>query len=336
MVKRGRGFNTYRPSAKRMRFTSAVGTAAKFAVRAGGSYLRNKLKKRSTDNVTTGQFDYRTQYVKKRMPYKKKRRWVRQVKINQALDLKSAGLKTVLYNSTITRNVAGNIGQECINFCLYGIKGLDDTATLRAGYRDVYRIFKNEPTIQKYVSGEPKGGKIHFQSAVLDVTLRNTGSIDVEVDVYFGYHYKNPSGQNGDLYSGYFDDSAPPIAAGNTNVTINSRGATPFDLTEQTAIQRFTVKKKQKFYLPVGKSVFIQHRDPKNRTVDWEAIQDFPENSTSFSIYAKPWMTYDCLVVYKKVVGTAEGLGYEVSAGVTRKYSYSILSGNTDAQALNP
>lgn len=309
--------------------------AAGLAMRAGASYIRKKFTK-PRDNVTTGQFDYRTQYVKKKMPYRKKKRWVRQVKINRALDLKNQGLKTVVFNDSILRTTAGTQGQNLLNFCLYGVKGNADSPFVRAGYRDLYRIFKNEPSISKSTVGEPKGGKIFFGSAILDVTLRNTGGVDVEVDVYYGYHYKNPSGQVGDLVDGYLDDSAPLIAPGNTIMTITNRGVTPFDLTEQTANQRFTIRKKQKFYLPVGKSVFIQHRDAKNRIMDWENLAEYPENTTGYAQYAKPWTTYDVLVVFKKVVGTGDADAYQLTAGVTRKYSYSILSQNTDAQALGP
>lgn len=314
----------------------ALGTAADMAVRGIGSYVRNKFK-RGSDNVTTGQFDYKTQYVKKKMPYRKKKRWIRQVKINRALDLKNQGLKTVLFNNTIQRGVPGTVEQDVLSFCLYGVKGDSDNIFLNAGYRDLYRIFKNEPSITKQGNNEPKGGKIFFGSAILDVTLRNTGTVDVEVDVYYGYHYKNPSTANGNLAVGYVDDSAPVINPNfaNQNITIKTRGATPFDLTEQTATQRFTIKKKQKFYLPVGKSVFIQHRDPKNRVLDWENLSEFPDNSTGSAQYAKAWTTYDCLVVFKRVVGTGE-VPYEVSAGVTRKYSYSVLSENSDKQAANP
>lgn len=321
---------------KRFKGLPVFTTALNLAAGAARNYLRTRTRRRGTDNVTTGQFDYKTQYVKKRMPYRKKRQWVKAVKINRALDIKNLGLKSVVFNSTIQRIATGSVPQDGLNFALYGVKGDTDAVGQRAGFRDLYRIFKNEPEISKTSGGEPKGGKINFASAVLDVTLRNTGQVDVEVDVYYGYHYRQPSSTYGDLFAGYFDPSAPVINAGNQSLTINTRGVTPFDLTEQTAVQRFTIKKKQKFYLPVGKSVFIQHRDPKNRLINWESLEDFPETTAEQSVYAHPWMTYSCLVIFKKVVGTGESDAYQISAGVTRKYSYSVLAQNQDAQASNP
>ena len=94
--------------------------------------------------------------------------------------------------------------------------------------------------------------------------------------------------------------------------------------------------KKTEVLFASGKSIFIQHRDPSNHVISWESIQQFPEDSPGYACYAKKWLTYTVLIVFKKVVGTSSDTTYELSAGVTRKYSYAILADNADACASNP
>lgn len=308
--------------------------------RRARSYTKTSNKsKRTRDNLTTAQFDFKTQYVKKKMPRGKKRSWIRTMKKNQAMQLKDLGTKTILFNDAIQRQVPASptqVGQNYLCFCLYGFKGLDSNF-IAQGYRDLFKIFKNEPQISKDGNGDPVQGKLVFKSAILDVTIKNTYESDLEVDVYFGYHYKDTPNDIDYLAEGLLTGSTALVNPVNTQIQLNDRGCTPFELTRQLGMMRWTITKKQKFNLPVGKSIFLQHRDAGNHVISYENIMDFPNAGNVQGKYGLKNLTYDVLVIFKPTPGhTPTTQDYGLDCGVTRKYSYTVIEENQDFGAYRP
>ncbi len=208
---------------------------------------------------------------------------------------------------------------------LYGVKGSAPSVS-SFGSNDLLRVFSNDPSvIQNIGPSNPKIGKILFASAVLDFTLSNVGNQDLEVDIYYGYHRKDATSST---MVGDFDNGAleSPIQSGNTTLDIKQRGVTYFDLSTGLSTSGYHVVKKQKMFIRVGQSSFIQYRDPRNHSIEW--------NKIATTGYGAAKLTYTVSIVMKTVTGGGE-LG-QLAIGCTRKYSYTISEENVDVTALNP
>lgn len=291
------------------------------------------------NSVVTKQRDYGSQYRAKRMPGWKRRGWKRFVKKVTAIEIKNAALKTVLFNDKVSISTTG---QNFVSFCLYGINGNGETSTT-AGYQDMLKIFDNDPQIKQSAVGSPavyypSNGKLQFATAVLDYTIRNVSTdADAEVDVYIGYHKKDVPYFStlqelaGSLRNEFTATNDDTIKSGNTTINLTDRGATVFECSRALSNSAFHVVKKMKFLIEPGKSVFMQHRDAKNYQLEQTDLARIG--------YAKKGLTYEVLVVTKPAVTVVGGgdVTSTIAVGVTRKYSYTVLAGNNQAQtALKP
>lgn len=297
----------------------------------------NRIRRR-TNNVTTQQKDFSTQYKKKKAPRKFRKQWKKFVKKVTAVEIKNAALKTVVFNNKV-QNTSNAGLQNYMTISLYGNNGESDS-TNYCGAQDLLKIFDNETQIAQQGTGSPAvffpiNGKLHFGSAVLDLTLRNLGEVDAEVDVYYGYHVKDTTRFStmqtelvGTLYDEFQTNAGNVIKSGNTILNLAYRGVTPFDLSRILSSSGFHVMKKQKFMMEPGKSVFLQHRDAANHELDM--------NTLSRIGYAVKKLTYQVLIVHKASVSSTEQQS-TLAVGATRKYAYTVLAGaNQPQNALNP
>lgn len=286
------------------------------------------------DSVVTRQHDVGKQYRYKKMPKYKKRRWRKFVKKIQAVQLKQAGLRTVLFNS---RGVLANDAtfQQIVCLSLYGFQGSIDSNTGH-GHNDLYRVFKNDPDIIQSGAAPgnvPKSGKLQFGSGVLDFTIRNlSADTEAEVDIYYGW-YRKDSDQIGvktdwNPIEKYKNAPGDLIKTGNTAVNIFNRGATLFDKPSGIAECGYHITKKMKMILAPAQSTFLQHRDPKNHMVSWE-------NNDNLG-FAKKGLTFGVWIIFKPSVTAADDAVVTLGFGVTRKYSYALVEDNVDRVALNP
>lgn len=289
---------------------------------------------RQHNSTVTRQKDFSSQYRFKRMPKRRRIRWKKFVKKVTAVELKNAAMKTVVFNDKIA-NSSGVGKQAYISFALYGINGLDDDTGKCCGYRDIQKVFDNDPQIKQVAVGSPpayypKSGKLHFGSAVLDFTLRNIAEQEAEIDIYYGYHLKDTTNVNAvqvvkpSLVDEFINDDPNSIKSGNAMIRLEERGTTPFDCSSALSSSGFHVLKKQKILIEPGKSVFIQHRDANNHEMDYDSLIGLG--------YAKKKLTYEVLIVHKPTVSTATDLTSTIVVGVTRKYSYTVLSGANQPQ----
>ena len=297
-------------------------------------------KPAAMNTIVTRQSDHKGQYVRKRMPAYKKRPWKKFVKKITAVQLSNAATKTVVYNDKIVSDsTPGN--QAFMSFCLYGINGADDDGTLACGYRDMLKLFDNEPDVKQEAVGAPavfypSNGKIHFNTGVLDFTIRNLSSdVDAEVDVYYGYHYKDANitnifGQNTQtLAYSFLNVTTDPIKTGNTPIELTQRGTTPFDCSSVLSESGFKILKKQKLQISPSGSVFIQHRDSKNHILNQDDLSNIG--------YAKKKLTYEVLIVHKPSITISDETVSTIGVGITRKYGYSVLAPSNQAvSASNP
>ena len=216
--------------------------------------------------------------------------------------------------------------QQATGIHLYGVRG-GLSGGNGIGMQDVIRLFSNDPDVVQGVGpNNPLIGKLLFNSAVLDMTLHNTGPVDLEIDLYYGYHRKDVI--SGQMVSDDFVSPAleSPINTGNTTVDIFQRGATPFDCSTGLSQSGFHILRKQKMFLKSSQTSFLQYRDAKNHTIEWNRVKQCG--------YGARKLTYTVLIVFKCVAGSSEN--GQLTYGVTRKYAYNADAENVDCTALNP
>jgi len=323
-LRSGRKYGSrYRPYSKYGRYVKAGLSLASKAYGMYSSYKNNGTS--SSGQGVTNQFDRKTVYRKKRMPYRKKRQWKRFVKKVNAALLKEVGTKTIIRNTQVSAAWADD-SQQALGVVLFGKDGLTDSS-IRAGLDDMRQIFANDPDLSNPTS------QAHFFSGVIDFTFTNMSEL-------VGDASNNNTGLEIDLYelvfTKYVDNAGLASmfiqAATNTDainmlnpaVTINVRGATPFDLPDFLA-QGVRILKKTKFFLGKGEVATYQYRDPKNFKMRRDVVDNADEN------FAIPYKTRGFLFVGKGIpTPDATKVLKSLQIGCTRKYGYKVISKNID------
>lgn len=290
-------------------------------------------KRNMQDNFTFPQKQASTQYVKRNKPKYLKKKWKKFVKKVRAATNSDLDFKTVVFNTQMTQtNIATDQGYMCLS--LYGNNGYQDgTNTVCVGYKDLWRIKQNES--QNYPLNNPpstvvKMGKLHFDTAVIDVTLRNlSASGTAEVDIYEVWS-KRDINANTDLLTAFNAAPSQPINELTPNATvssINQRGMTLFDKGPGISATGIKITSKRKLILPAGQHCFLQKRLTKNQIIQIERLETVG--------CAVGGLTFHYVIVWKSAVGIQEGC--TLGVGVTRKYSYGTKFGeNIDRSAVNP
>lgn len=319
-------------------------------------------RRRQTSGVgVTGQYDRRLVYRKKSMPRFKKRRWKRFKNRVNAVSEKDLGTNTILFNHSVTALNATS-GNQCVKtLALYSSSGTGDILD------DLNYIGLNGNTGSTVTAssgiGVAPSTKFLFQSGILDVTIQNTSSFTtvsgevtsvtypseckMEVDVYEVYVRKESTYDDSGSGTVVIDDFDTmlnfssvyeyPIpdntsSSTTTEITINKRGATPFDCV--TALSRFGIKvmKKTKFMLAQGETITYQVRDPKRHVYEKQKLIsqagfNFPGLTKVIFIIGK--LTPQCTPI-----GVGNNYYQErLTIGATRKYMYKV-EGQNDSRSL--
>lgn len=307
-------------------------------------------------------------YRRTRMPKKKRRRWRRFVQKVNAVDERDLGSRTVLFNTQISAYnssaTAGNRDQGALTLGLYTIGGQSAT---RVDLQDLRRIMTFENTANPTAalgSTVYDTTKYLFQSGVVDITIRN-GSVrstvagsystldgDIECDMYEislsrsdTYRFDQAAGtlnQWNDLSEVLNANDVPEIGGAGLGMSISDRGASPWEFPQQIGQTRMKIWKKTKFFIPNGRTITYQMRDPKRHVI---VAQD---TSQLFSIN-RPGLTRFVYLVWKLVPGLIQGgpapavgeYDARLEVGCTRKYMYKIEGVNEDreryiADAVSP
>lgn len=313
---------------------------------------RTKARNRA---ITSGrgltfQHDRQFIYRRKRMPRGKRRRWTRfKSKVNAVSD-KSLGSRTILFNKSHAYSNATSQNQGLVNLCLYG---WDSSAANSTWHNDLRYISKLENTNTTNDLSMQQEVPFMFQSAILDITMRNvsfvTGQSDLdpaatlEVDLY-EWTMKREAEINGVNYqTGHalftqtaldptpiFDNN---VSANSTPVLLSQRGSTPWECT--TVLSGFGVKilKKTKFFIGSGQTATYQMRDPKRHVITKKKLQTDTSGTSGFNY---PRLTRNVMIVFKAVPGISIGGGGTtemLNVGVTRKYMYKVRGINARGSA---
>lgn len=299
--------------------------------RAYNSYT--KTKKPTATNTVTAQYDTTMQYRKKKMPRRKKRAWIKFSRKVNAVISKAHGTKTAVFNGTCYRQIGAGVNQQGIMGCfLYGKSGVwnQGGGIAEVGLRDLYEMMKDRSDDNR---------KFMYSSAVLDLTAKNVGTANLEVDLYF-VSFGEDLSEKGECFQ------EAVIAAENETTTINvqytglqlqQRGVTLFDLPVLTKALKMKIWNKRKYFLPVGQTFTYQYRDPKSHFIPQSRVKEFVSNEAieaGEGQFIYPYLTRGVIVVFKKVT-SEDGLVGDLNIGCTRKYCYKDIASTLDEDGYN-
>lgn len=339
---RKRTYSSWNPRA----VMSGVNMAAKAARLAYNvsSRTRNTNRRRYTSGQgVTEQYDKKTIYRKKYMPKGKKIRWRRFKKKVYAISEKTLGSRTYVVNTQASPQTTTATTQLSYDVSLYGYKSTENR------HNDVVNIVNEEITTDPTaIGGETTDltTKFIFQSGIMDMTIRNAAfnrtdattntPVQVELDIYEVMVGKDTDNTNNDLNKlvDLFDKASgdtKTIGGNISNLTIQSRGATPWDLPVALSRYRIKILKKTKYFLGASQTMTYQYRDPKRRVVPKQRV-------TERSGFSRPGWTKSLLIIAKSVPGFTVGAGVgettvKLDIGVTRKYLYKIEGMNDSRDA---
>jgi len=280
----------------------------------------NTRKKNTSGAGVTNQYDRKVVYRKKTMPNYKKRPWIRFVKKVNAVMSKRLSTRTIIFNSQtrITSTEAGtNFTQGCICMHLLSANGANysplDSRLREISAKDLSDFMYNDSTSDEYTE------KIMIKSAVLDATVRNSSSeVTMEVDIYEIMTYGNKH-TTSFLADQVGTEALPPVIGSSTALTITTRGATPFDFPTHLRMG-VKIMKKTKYLLSPNEVTTYQIRDARDHNFS-------VANLGTVSCFTQAGMTRTILIIGKPVVSASvAALTWELTAGVTRKYSYVDLN----------
>lgn len=316
-------------------------------MKRSGLYTAKRLKgigsKRFRKKGTSGRgvtFEHDRQFIykRRRMPYRRKRRWVKFNRRVHAVAEKGLGSRTVVISSNAVYSPPGLTAsdQPLQGVACYGLYTNKSTI---GWFNDLNLIAGRENTGDPTAAaGQTVGGttKLFFQSGILDMTLRNVSDdgtdllpdATLEVDLYEMSIRSGEYDAGGTTYTQtkeYFRRGAIITnnlggTAGTSALDIEDRGVTPWDLPAALSRNKIKIWKKTKFFLRSGQTLTYQVRDPKRRVTTIEKL-----TSTADTCNFRGW-TKHIMVIFKFVPGfvTTTTSVPKIQAGVTRKYLYKV------------
>jgi len=216
----------------------------------GGSRTRTRQRRKTRSGAgVTHEHDVRQVYRKTRMPMRKRRAWRSFTRKVDAVSEKNRGTLSVAYNSSFRNTQVAGL-QAMYGIVLYGYQG--SVVSGLGYYSDMVRlaaITKPGDTPSVRVVNR----KIHFRSAVLDLTVHNNATDTCECDVYEHWYKKDVPWVSLDtMLTAVITD--PDTAVLGTGVSPNQVGVTPFQIG--SALKYVTISKKTKIFI-LGTNGFV-------------------------------------------------------------------------------
>lgn len=216
--------------------------------------IRGKKSRSIVDGKpATAQYDVKTRYAKTRMPGRKRKQWKKfKGKVNAVLN-KNVAPTYFLFRETTSMSSTIN-SQAWASVMLYTANGTQPN-------NDLGRIAIGVQS----AAGNQIASKYRFESACLDLLLRNYGTTQAIVDIYTIYCRKDVP----DNYASPFelitnlDSIANQDSNSDSKITDSNIGYTPFH--NPMFCSYYKVAKKQTLILAAGQVSEIQMRDSKNR-----------------------------------------------------------------------
>lgn len=327
--------------AKRYKQAWNVGSKI-YSAYKGSSNSKKSIKAPGRDfGGVTSQHDARTIYRAKKMPYRKKKKWVQFTKKVAAVEISNRAKSTLLINTSTSLIIPADT-QAWSESHLYSMKGTD------VGCRDIDILLEDIQTYKRRVTPgnilTADGGKevvnpndnafedtrkeLLFASGTIDNTYTNSGSVGIEMDLYTIIYKRQSTGTHGSFLSAVATNSnyVSPINVVSINdsviasqIDLTSRGATLFDLPYGMSRTGAKILKKEKFFIAPGNSITKNVRDPKNHSYR----MDTPD-----LVYQNKGYTQSYVACFKVVTNPLLDSG-SMTLKSTRSYKYTYEGGAT-------
>ena len=304
-------------------------TAGRFA-RAFSATRTIRRNKPHVSAPLTYDNDFKTDYRHRRMPRRRRRRWVKFVRKVNAVTLRNQqGLRKVIFRTLLTYSPLADLTSYGGSL-LYSADG-----DPLQGQADVGNLFRNHLTAAVFNSENdltavgPAERMLHFESAQLEVTMRNVGTDTAIVEVYRVVCRKmhaqtNASVNNtiGGVYAlgfikqGQIFDIESGQVVGTNPETPTEIGTTPFQ--SRRFCETYKIYSRKKFQIAAGNTVSFILKDPRNRVINAQNVRSqlcMPRNTHGYfyQIYGAPGV----------ITGTAhQAVPASVVVSETRKYQY--------------
>lgn len=316
MKRRGSYLGAAMRTAKRIALANLSTNMIKRARRSIGTQTDTMYKKPFSNIVTTAQHDYQTQYRKRKLPNRIRKRYRKAFKSFVHKSLKLVGSNTVVKNQSVSVVTSAAIPQT---FTTIHLGAMNGTSSTEPGLGDINTLVSNDTRIAS-------SGKMLIKTASLDCTMRNTGNNPIEVDVYHIVY--TDATRETSWYAQYNNAVTNTPAIGTlTSLNLNQRGVQLFDFPDMLKRGQ-KILKKTKVFLPVGNTATYRF---KLRSNQW--ISPSNELQDNYGFY-KPYYTQTLVFVVKPTVGSDDTSNFTV--GCTRKYLYKIFEDDRDADGILP
>lgn len=332
---------------RRRRLAARLGRKSGYSRSATMTVTRRRRRRGTSGPGVTTQHDQRMVYRKKNMPRRTKRRWRAFTRRVNFIEEKELGSRTVLFNQNIVSySDKYTSGSGIMTVALYSqtstYSWLSDLNQI-AGLENV-----GNPTAAAGSTVDQQT-KILFQSAVLDITLRNncinpaTGAIvstfQLEVDIYEVTCRKDfvVGASAATIYATLglaidAEQAAERALNGiGSSIRPTDRGATPWECTSALSKLGLKIYKKTKYFIPAGNVITYQMRDPRKHKMTFRDIGTEAGPN-------RPGLTRWLLINYKMIPGiflSATDAQERISVGITRKYMYKVEGVRENRSAYN-
>lgn len=304
-------------------------TVSKMRKPSGGSLTRSGTSaSRTKPNMVTFQRDANIQYRYKKMPRRKKKKWLQFKGKVKAVEASGRGTQQVVINSTFVGTVpnenepiTGNRYQGVSEVNLYSVNaesalgGRDKDIILNevSNYRELKNTAGVEiPDLALATADELQRLKVPMNNAQIDITYTNAGNTPLEVDFYTIVHKNVPHTQFNaatpasgyesleSAQATYNQYIAEKLYFGNTGVASNApgseirldyRGVTPF---QTWGILKYTGAKiinKTKVLISPGNSVTRRYSDRRHKNIYAHSTQNlnrYDKDTTTYLATFKP------------------------------------------------
>lgn len=228
----------------------------------------------------TGQFDYKTDFKRRRLGKRQRRRQKfrrrRARKAWKRAKLSAANTTHLLKQSAFTLTSVENQS----NSLCYGLYGINGSGTQYNSTGDVGAVFNEMDSSSWALANAPDSTsynhKLYFQHGTMEITIKNTGTVDALIEAYF-IRGRRPVNTNwldpAHVYDRGFRKQAVaqnpnptllPDPNFESGLTFNIVGTTPFQCAE--FCKDYSIYKRQKFRLPPGNEINIVVSDPRPRS----------------------------------------------------------------------
>jgi len=339
--------------AKRQKFsrTRKVGvlgglaTAAHYAYRKFNSRTKTQRKRRAIEPYpVTGHQDYKVDYVRKRMPRRKRKRWTSFKRKVDYISDKKLGLKSWIINS-VERVQAAADTSNYLSTELYSIDGV----TNHKDIGDIARaslgatIFDNlQSSSASLLTNTSK--LITFESANIEVMITNNATTSVILECYHfkcrkdGRQFSNGALNNpGGYYEmGFLKQDIPqdpdtleePSGSDSDPLTVFTVGSTPFQ--SPFFCSHFQIIRREKFTVPPLGTIQKSLRIPMNKTLNMSTLR---------SLNVKRMLTEGFLWQAQGAPGFVSDTNRKATAAditvmTVKRYAYYLRAGGFDAAVL--